>query len=138
MYSIGVKKTMQSEIHETQRKIAWNILMSKIAVKNEPNYFTRRKGTEAPSTVMQLVENRTDHICEQSLDMLKLMNDNVLIKDKYTLKFWRRSFKELTENGRFIACDKNLGVRSSLTPPVMRSSPQCSATFVILLLPLPP
>ena len=111
MYSIGVKKTMQSEIHETQRKIAWNILMSKIAVKNEPNYFTRRKGTEAPSTVMQLVENRTDHICEQSLDMLKLMNDNVLIKDKYTLKFWRRSFKELTENGRFIACDKNLGVR---------------------------
>ena len=111
MYNIGVTKNMHNEIHETQRKIAWNIVMSKTVVKNEPNYFIRRKGTEAPHNTMQLVEEKTEHICEQSLDMLKLMDDNVYIKDKYTLKYWRRSFKELTENGRFIACDKNLGVR---------------------------
>ena len=60
---------------------------------------------------MKEVEWNTHYILKLTCDKLKYVSDNVLVKKKYTLEHWRRSFKDITVNGRFMQCDKNLGVR---------------------------
>ena len=40
-----------------------------------------------------------------------LWNHRAKYKEIYTRSFWQRNLKQLCENGRFLACDKNQGVR---------------------------
>lgn len=80
---------------------------------NVVKYFKLRKGTPAPPQTLIAVERRTAHIEPRTLSLLKTCSDNVSPKMQFTSGYWRRTFSETAKisNGRFLACDKNLGVR---------------------------
>ena len=96
---------------ETQRKIAWNIALQDMPTKPGPKYFKLRKGTPAPAQTLARVQLLTNYIDNTTNEALKLSSQLVHPKKVYTLKYWRDAFKSITSDGRFLACDKNLGVR---------------------------
>ena len=98
-------------MHETQRKIAWNIAMLNMPSKPGPIYFRHHKGTPAPPQTFARVQLRTKNVEITVDNILKKVSHHVTPKEIYTTKFWRNAFGDITAEGRFLACDKNLGVK---------------------------
>ena len=80
-------------------------------MRQKKAYFVRKTGTPAPTAVMAKVENRSLHIARDNCarvfhtDVARFLDKNL------SLRYWKERFNELVATGRFIACDKNLGVR---------------------------
>ena len=74
-------------------------------------YFVRKTGTPAPSATLSKVENRSLDSARDTC--AKVFHKDVAryLPDNLSLRHWKLKFSELVESGRFIACDKNLGVR---------------------------
>ena len=85
--------------------------MQHIPATPGPKYFSYRKGTPAPAQTFALVQHRTT-LVESCIDStLKLTDSTIKPAQVYTSRFWREAFQSITSDGRFLACDKNLGVR---------------------------
>lgn len=100
---------MKQEVEETARKIAWDTVLE--GLENDKKHFIYKKGTPAPKDIMEATLCALDGIAEQTFESIKdstALMRHLRLYDKST---WSRTLQSLTEQSRFLACDKNLGVR---------------------------
>jgi len=110
-----VKNSLLQEARETQRKIAWKDAIEDnangVMGVNLPNYAMIRKGTEPPAIHFDVYDEAiTTAVDFATKRYVVAMNFNRWTKDRDASE-WAVTFRKMKQVGRFVACDKNLGVR---------------------------
>lgn len=99
---------LREEFRETQRKVVWQDILGRRR-DGEVQYVTYRKGTMPEEGLMRRQDRVFDEIvCSQSHNIATQQEWHGQIHDA---SFWRRTLSRLVRGGRFLACDKNLGVK---------------------------
>ena len=108
MYTERVPLKLREELRETQRKVVWqDVLRGSFGGKVE--YVSYRRGTQPEKGLMQRQDRIFDEIaCSQAYNIAVHQEWHSQIHDA---SFWRRTLSRLVKGGRFLACDKNLGVK---------------------------
>lgn len=109
VYSKLVPLDIIGELRETQRKIVWQDMLGVTEKKQSVIYVDYRKNTPANADLMRRMNRLIDPIIAEQCNALKY---NIPFSEKqYSLKYWRNTLSDLVVGGRFMCCDKNLGVR---------------------------
>ena len=99
---------LREEFRETQRKVVWQDIVGGRR-DGEVQYVTYRKGTMPEEGLMRRQDRVFDEIvCSQSHNIATQQEWHGQMHDA---SFWRRTLSRLVRGGRFLACDKNLGVK---------------------------
>ena len=78
---------------------------------SKKNYFIRRKGTPAPAVAVAQFQDHVNRAVDNASTLLCNSLDTVRPLKMLTNGYWKLAFESLADKGRFLACDKNLGVR---------------------------
>ena len=78
---------------------------------SKKNYFIRRKGTPAPDIAVAQFQDHVNRAVDNASTLLCNSLDTVRPLKMLTNGYWKLAFESLADKGRFLACDKNLGVR---------------------------
>lgn len=78
---------------------------------SKKNYFIRRKGTPAPDVAVAVFKDQINKAVDNAATFMCNSLDTVQPLKMLTNGYWKIAFESLADEGRFLACDKNLGVR---------------------------
>ena len=107
-YCFRTPLVMLEELRETQRKVAWHIAMDGYQ-DDRPIYVKYKKGTFPNKLIMDKYSGIFDNIAVEQSNYVK---NNARATNKiHSAAYWKRTLRELVGDGRFMCCDKNLGVR---------------------------
>ena len=95
------------ELRETQRKVVWQDVCGRMGAGSK--YVVYRKGTQPEDALMRRQDRVFNEIaCSQAYNIALHQEWHCREHDA---SFWRRTLSRLVKGGRFLACDKNLGVK---------------------------
>lgn len=99
-----------SEFDETRRKFGWKLFFEQNPPTKSSNFVRYKKG----SWPADVYTKQLDKVFEQTAFFQNLVLEQyhrVRIPKQFTSSYWRRILESMTTEGRFLQCDKNLGIR---------------------------
>ena len=107
-YTDRVPLKLLEELRETQRKVVWqDVIGDTVFVGGE--YVRYRKGTMPEEGLMRRQDRVFNEICCSQAHCIALNQE--WHAQEHSASFWRQTLGRLVQGGRFLACDKNLGVK---------------------------
>jgi len=110
-----IEKVLFEEARETQRKVAWKDAVEDTAkgpLKVQvPRFVTIKKGTEAPEEQFEAYDSAVADAVRYTKKQYDIASKLTRWNKNHDVGEWNRTFNDLKKLGRFMACDKNLGVK---------------------------